>query len=407
MAEYLLIRLPRETDGHASWVVLKEGSSLAPQPEKGELSHAAAMSAGRRVVLVVPGDDVLLTEVSVPTQKRQKILRAVPYALEEQVADDVENLHFALGSQLDGGSYPVAIAEHSCVQRWLAKAADAGLSVDMVVPDSLLVPVNPDGWSVVLERDHVLLRSGPFAAFCADRECAETMIALTISETDQETVHLTQYCCDGELPLQPCEGLESVQAPCDQGALALFAGHFNSESVINLLQGPFSRQEQASQLWRPWQATAALLIVGLLLVAVQRGLEYRALSQEKQQLSQRIEQIYRDAFPAAKRVVNPRAQMQQHLLELRQGQAGSEDGFLALLSLCGAVLKANPSVQLQGASYREGRMDLDITAKDLQVLDQLKQQLGATGQLEVEIQSATSDANQKVQSRLRLRKAGA
>jgi len=148
-------------------------------------------------------------------------------------------------------------------------------------------------------------------------------------------------------------------------------------------------------------------MLGLVLVAVQRGLEYRALSQEKQQLSQRIEQIYRDVFPDAKRVVNPRAQMQQHLLELRQGQSGSEDGFLELLSLCGGILKANPSVQLQGASYREGRMDLDITATDLQVLDQLKQRLSATGQLEVEIQSATSDANQQVQSRLRLRKAGA
>ncbi|MEE8427993.1 MAG: type II secretion system protein GspL [Gammaproteobacteria bacterium] len=407
MAEYLLIRLPREAEEHAAWVVLQEGSSLAPRLEKGELSHAAAMSAGRRVVLIVPGDEVLLTEVSVPTRKRQKILRAVPYALEEQVADDVENLHFALGPQLDGGSYPVAIVAHSCVQRWLEKAADAGLSVDMVVPDSLLVPVNPAGWSVVLERDQVLLRTGPFAAFCADRECAETMIALMVHGTDQETVHLTQYCCDGELPLQPRAGLESAQAPCDDSALALFARHFNSGSVINLLQGPFSRQEQLSQLWRPWQATAALLMLGLLLVAVQRGLEYRALSQEKQQLSQRIEQIYRDVFPDAKRVVNPRAQMQQHLLELRQDQAASEDGFLALLSLCGGVLKATPNVQLQGASYREGRMDLDITATDLQVLDQLKQRLSATGQLEVEIQSATSGANQQVQSRLRLRKAGA
>jgi len=145
----------------------------------------------------------------------------------------------------------------------------------------------------------------------------------------------------------------------------------------------------------------------LLLVAMQRGLEYRSLYQENQLLTQRIEKIYREVFPGAKRVVNPRAQMQQHLLELRKGQSGGEDGFLELLKLSGVVLQKNAAVQLKGATYRDGRMDLDITATDLQVLDKLKQQLGVSGELQVEIQSATSDEKRQVQSRLRLRKAGA
>ena len=40
---------------------------------------------------------------------------------------------------------------------------------------------------------------------------------------------------------------------------------------------------------------------------------------------------------------------------------------------------------------------------DLQVLDQLKQALMAAGTLEVEIQSASANADKKVQSRLRIR----
>jgi hypothetical protein len=44
---------------------------------------------------------------------------------------------------------------------------------------------------------------------------------------------------------------------------------------------------------------------------------------------------------------------------------------------------------------------VDLTAANLQVLDKLKQTLSANG-LSVEIQSATTDAEQRVKSRLRI-----
>ena len=45
------------------------------------------------------------------TAGRQKLLRAVPYAMEEQLSDDIENLHFALGPDLYDGIYPVAVTD--------------------------------------------------------------------------------------------------------------------------------------------------------------------------------------------------------------------------------------------------------------------------------------------------------
>src|SRR3990172_6852919 len=131
MAEYLLIQMPGKPESHAAWTVLYEGGLRSARPERGELSNAVAMSAGRRVVLIVPGEDVVLTEVALPAQKRHKILRVVPYALEDQVADEVENLHFAIGPQLEGGSYPVAVVQRARLTQWLDHAAAAGLSADM------------------------------------------------------------------------------------------------------------------------------------------------------------------------------------------------------------------------------------------------------------------------------------
>jgi general secretion pathway protein L len=130
------------------------------------------------------------------------------------------------------------------------------------------------------------------------------------------------------------------------------------------------------------------------------GVDYFRLSKEREALDTRINEIYRQTFPAAKRVVNPRVQMQQQLEVLLRRQGGG-DGFMTLLARAGDVLRTNTSIEISGASFRAGRLDVDLTANNLQVLDELKQALGGKG-LEVEIQSATTDASQHVKSRLRI-----
>ena len=125
-----------------------------------------------------------------------------------------------------------------------------------------------------------------------------------------------------------------------------------------------------------------------------------ASSKEREALGQRIEETYRQAFPKANRVVNPRVQMQQQLDQLLRRQGGG-DGFMTLLARAGDVLRTNKAIEISGASFRAGRLDVDLTANNLQVLDELKQTLAGKG-LVVEIQSATTDASQRVKSRLRI-----
>ena len=77
-----------------------------------------------------------------------------------------------------------------------------------------------------------------------------------------------------------------------------------------------------------------------------------------------------------------------------------------LLARSGDVLRAADDVDITGASFRAGRLDLDLTVVSLQLLDELKQTLTARG-LAVEIQSATTEAGQRVKSRLRIQGSGA
>ena len=89
----------------------------------------------------------------------------------------------------------------------------------------------------------------------------------------------------------------------------------------------------------------------------------------------------------------------------RQAGAGSTD-FLSILAETGNVVRATKGINVRGASYRDGRLDLDLQAENLQILDKLKQALVSSGRMRAEIQSATSEADQKVSSRIRVQGVG-
>ncbi len=104
-------------------------------------------------------------------------------------------------------------------------------------------------------------------------------------------------------------------------------------------------------------------------------------------------------------MVNPRVQMQQQLDSLQKGGSG-DSGFLVLLGRTGNVLKDVKDLEVGGISYRAGRLDIDLKIGNLQMLDQLKQSLTGSGNLQVEIQSATTGTDQRVQGRLRIQGVG-
>ena len=113
------------------------------------LDEVIALAAGRRVVVFVPGVDVRLTTVTVPVRQPAKVLQAAPFVLEDQFAEDVDTLHFAIGARQAGRQlsrspwWPAAQ-----VDEWLAPFTAARVRVAALVPDTLALPWQNDDGSV-------------------------------------------------------------------------------------------------------------------------------------------------------------------------------------------------------------------------------------------------------------------
>jgi len=477
-----VVRIGDRWPGEVTWVQMRGTSAEMPSAAaRGTLAEAATVCEASRVIVLVPGVDILLTSVSVPTRRRQRIAEAVPYLLEDQLAADVDRIHFALGEHNDRGEISVAVVSTARLEEWLSHLQEYGIRPDQMFPDVLALPYQTGQWTVMLDDDTVLVRSDRQGGFAIELDSAFESIRAALEEAGEERPQRLQVIqCSGdsdvllegkdtspeidELPKEAADavleelGVEPVpvqadtaseeadsdeaphdeiaeeesKAPADEDGidyilqstvcepppqlapleiemtsmsyaispLGLLAQFLEGRNVIDLLQGRYSRREQYGRLWRPWRPAAVLLGVFLVLqVSIMAG-RYIYLSGEVRDLRARVVQIYRDAFPDAKNIVNPRVQMERNLKELATSAQGGET-FLNLMAQVSQPLKQTTGLQLERLAFNDGYLDLALTVGNLQDLDRLKGALLQRGQLEVEIQSASSRADH-VEARVRI-----
>jgi general secretion pathway protein L len=397
--ENLFLRLG--ASGRVTW--LKE--SEPGQVYEGTLAEAAAAAAGRQVIAMVPGTDVILTRVAVPTRNRNRMAAAVPYLLEEQLAADVDDSHFALGERDAEGRVAVAVVSQARMDAWLALLAEVGIQADKLIPETLLLPYQSDAWSLLVEPDCVTLRNQPQGGMAMDSANAAFLLRRALAETDLAPAQLHAWVAGDAADTTMFSddlGVAVRIEPLAVPPLAFLAQQAQAESSIDLLQGAYSRREQLGKLWRPWRPVAALLAVWVVLQFGVKIFQHHELQRQEQQLREEISRIYLQTFPEAKRVVNARLQMQQHLDELRGG-TGNVGEFLTLLDQISGPTTDLGGVEIDRLSYKQGELNVALMISDLQRLEQLKDRLSGGGRLSVEIQSATA-RNDRVEAHLQIKR---
>lgn len=367
MAADLTLRLLADDGTDCAW------ADAAGSGGRGDLSAAAAAVAGRRVRLVVPGPHVLVTRVAVPATARSKALAAIPWALEDRLAEDVERLHFALGAHHpDTGEWSVAVVARRDLDRWLGACAGAGLQPVSVVPETLALPAPGDGEWVACEADgHVVVRTGGDAGFA----CEPDMLALVAGRLEPPERIRTLGETRAEWPGPLAARLTPGEPVAD--AVAAF-GDAGEPAAIELLQGDYSRRERAGRQLRRWRAPAILALVLLVATGVHLGLEYRALGAREAALRARMQGLFQQTFPDVQQVSDPRARMAARLRSLRE-DGGAGGAFLDVLARVGGVVVGGERGEIRGLTWRNGTLELEIAAADLQSLDAIQRGLGEAG----------------------------
>ena len=362
--------------------------------------------ASSHVVVWTPPADTLLTQATLPTRSRSKIMQALPFALEDQLLGDPQQLHFAYYRQ-DDGTLAVAVTSRERLKTWLDVLLKAGLRPTRLCPANLGLPIEPDSWSVTFAGTELWVRTGPFSGFvCPLSDTPPTTLVAALEEAREQ----------GKLPSQlaifnPGPDFDTQNWGSDLGvALVLANDNFhqddrNTQTPLNLLQGDFAPTGQLRNTFKPLRPAALILGIWFLATLGFNLSEWWQLKSVYRSQQQAMTSLFLKSFPKEKVVLDPATQMQRNLDALR-GQSGktSANDFLPLLAGIAPTLRSNSSVKLRSLKYGDAGLTIDLNLPDFQALEVIKNDLGVTRAFSVEVLAANSRAS-GVEGRLRVQQA--
>ena len=387
MAEWLVLQLSRNLDEQCGWVVADERGLPLSAPRVGSLATAAADGAGRRIAALVPSGDVLMTEVELPPRSGVKAQQIAPYALEEQLASDIDTLHFAVGARNElNDRTAVAVVTRELMAQWHEALKSVGLDPDVICAETALLPDNPGHTVVLLDRDTLSVRrAGAMPIALPADDLAPALLASLGSDLAAE--HLIFYATPQDWHRHTPE-IEALRDQCasfkaqllNAGVLPLLAPQIPSGQFVNLLGGDYAPKRSVGDSWHRWRLAASLALA--LLVVHVAGLSYELVRDKhsERQLDDAIGNVARRALPGDPGTGAVRSRIEKRMLA---AQSGASDGSGMLPALT-AVAQAVGSIgtgaaSLQSFTYHKDGMELRLKAQDALSLDHIDQHLRGNG----------------------------
>lgn len=364
--QQLWIHLP--TDDSPEWAVLAPDGRVLEGPKPGWPEVT-----GDPVTLLLPAERVLLLEAPRVARSVVQLRRALPFAIEEQLAGPVEQAHLALADDLSAETVAVAVIHRAYLGDVLATLAARGLHPDVCVAESQCLRASEQTawWS---DGRRLVLRRG---------RCEAMVLEASVGPELRAWLTTQGWTLPDAGEVAGTSWVELAQRGVDP-------------ALPNLLQGdlaPPRRRTEALSGWR-W---AAVLGIAAVLSALGAGvLELRALRQHVAERNAEMAQILRSALPGTTRVVDPVAQLRAAL-----GQSQSPVDGLLWLGRIAPLLGGTQRLTLESVDYRGSVLELVVVAADVATLDGLREQVVALGGLEAELVAALP-GSRGVEGRLRV-----
>lgn len=368
----LIVRLGSEYNEAIHWLVYSEQENeiiaSGCLQNAGELASLDERANSAEVIALVPTSSAYLTQVELPSKGAKKALSAIPFMVEEELAQNIEDLFFALGENKQD-KQALAVVSRDLMVFWQQTLQEAGLFCPTLIPDVLCLPCHDDVISV-LQLDQQLLVMFPDGQsiqgevnwvypLLQQSAQAKDLAVVAYSELSFELQDLELKFDFKRLPMQ----------------LLLEGAVSNS---MNLFQNEFMAKRKSNPIWNKWKVAAVLGCIALTCNLAYTSIELASLKKQRAELAAETRQAVQQGFPSMRPYRNVRTAVQRHMAELEQG--GGSASMISMIARLSPVFERS-GVRPQTLRFDAKRAELRMqsVASSFDALEQFRREAESMG----------------------------
>ncbi|WP_061007889.1 type II secretion system protein GspL [Vibrio sp. CUB2] len=373
MSEFLTVRLSSEQQSTIPWLVwsTQQQEVIASGELAGweHLDELVAYADQRQIVALLASNDVVLTKVDIPPGAARQFDSMLPYLVEDEVAQDVDNLHFTvLDKQAEAAR--VCAVERAWIQTILQRFSSQGLVIKRMLPDVLAMPVDEESSSAVQLGEQWLIRHSQNQGAVVDASWLDLYLSSYLQSHEGWKLD-----CYSSVPESAVSDIWIAKP--EEMAMALLAKG-TTESKVNLLTGTFKPKSSWGKYVKVWQKAAIAAGVLLVVLVGQQLLMVHKYEAQAQAYREESERIFRQVFPNKKRIPTVSYLKRQMTDEERRLSGGSSDvAMLSWIAALPSTLGQVNDLQITSFKYdgQRGEVRIQASSSDFQPFEQARVKL--------------------------------
>lgn len=355
-----------------------DGALIAP-PAQRSFAEIKSLQTECKTLVIEASEHVSLLNLEFSWLPERKARAAIPYALEEKLAQPVDELHFAFDkARYKNNQYLITVISKQRI-RYLMQLLNeqsiefSGITVDWFALEPQELCVN---------EATLLINTEDFKG------------ALSGELADIYLKNHPQYqpllFADSTIPI------DSSFPKSQETSYIWIAQRILKSQLMNLCQGEMQHGNKADLIKKGYQLAGVLFCLWLISLLVVNAIKLHLLNKQTQKIDGQIAAIYHEFFPDAKQVISPRFRITQLL---KSNNVEEQNRFWFLLNQFAKVMTSDHNA-LEQMRYQNKTLSVTIISTDFASLEELENELKKL-QLKVK-QTQASTREQQVVATLEL-----
>jgi general secretion pathway protein L len=345
------------------------GELISP-PAQRSFSEIKSLQSECSTLIVETAASASILDLELPWLLERKARIALPFALEEKLAQPVEELHFAFDKlRYQNNHYFITVMSKKRIQDIMNRLDEQGIDYEAITLDWFALSLH----ELVITESVLLVNNENFKGALSGELALSYLKNHPLDQA--QLFEDSQIITDAPLP----KNIES--------SYIWIAKKLLSSKPLNLCQGDMQHGNASGWISKGYKIAGLLGCVWLISLLLVNALSSYSLNKQNKALDNQIATIYREFFPEAKQVISPKFRISQLL---GNNASDSQSHFWFLLNQFAKGM--NESQQsVENLRYQNKTLTVTIVSADFASLEEIENKLKSL-QLKVkQTQAATRD----------------